>query len=36
MGIGSILIAVGVVGLMMSLFWILSRPPRGFAARDDC
>jgi hypothetical protein len=31
MGIGSILIAVGVVGLMMSLFWILSRPPRGVA-----
>jgi hypothetical protein len=35
MGIGTILLLVGIVGLLMALFWIVSRPPSDFAARDD-
>jgi hypothetical protein len=33
--VGLILMIVGVVGLLMSLFWLLSRPRRGFVVRDD-
>ena len=33
--VGLILMIVGVVGLLMSLFWLMSRPRRGFVARDE-
>ena len=35
MGVETILIAAGIVGLLMSLFWILSRPPRGSVVREE-
>jgi hypothetical protein len=35
MEIGTVVILVGVVVLMMSLFWILSRPRRGTVVRDE-
>jgi hypothetical protein len=35
MGIGAILIAVGIVVLLMLLFWLLSRPRSGSIVRDD-
>ena len=33
--VGLILMIVGAVGLLMSLFWMLSRPRRGVVVRDD-
>ena len=33
--VGLILMIVGAVGLVMSLFWLLTRPRRGFVVRDD-
>jgi|tagenome__1003787_1003787.scaffolds.fasta_scaffold20557210_2 hypothetical protein len=35
MGIGTILLLLGIAALCMALFWIVCRPPRDFAARDD-
>ena len=33
--VGLILMIVGGVCLLMSLFWLLSRPRRGLVVRDD-
>ena len=33
--VGLILMIVGAVGLLMSLFWLFSRPRRGLVVRDD-
>ncbi|HKP88470.1 MAG TPA: DUF6458 family protein [Thermoleophilaceae bacterium] len=33
--VGLILMIVGAVGLVLSLFWLLTRPRRGFVVRDD-
>jgi len=33
--VGLILMVVGGVGLLLSLFWLVSRPRRGTIVRDD-
>jgi hypothetical protein len=35
MGIGEVLLLVVIAGVLMGAFWIVCRPPRDFAARDD-
>ena len=32
--VGLILMVIGGIGLLLSLFWLLSRPRRGYIARD--
>jgi hypothetical protein len=33
--VGLILMVVGGIGLLLSLFWLVSRPRRGTIVRDD-
>jgi hypothetical protein len=33
--VGLILMILGAIGLLMSLFWLMSRPRGGFVARDE-
>ena len=33
--VGVILMVVGAIGLLLSLFWLMSRPRRGTVVRDD-
>ena len=33
--VGLILMIVGGIGLLMSLFWLVTRPRRGYVVRDE-